>query len=48
MLWHPDVGRAVDYVLECWTTFSRFLNDGWTCLKNRNWARMLKRRNLMV
>jgi hypothetical protein len=29
-----DVAKAIDYVLKCWASFIRFLDDGRICLSN--------------
>jgi transposase len=39
---HADVGRAMDYMLKRWTTFSRFLEDGRICLTNNAAERALR------
>ena len=39
---HADVGKAMDYMLKRWNTFSRFLNDGRICLSNNAAERALR------
>ena len=39
---HADVGRAMDYMLKRWDTFSRFLHDGRICLSNNAAERALR------
>jgi hypothetical protein len=39
---HADVGRAMDYMLKRWDTFSRFLEDGRICLTNNTAERALR------
>ena len=39
---HADVGRAMDYMLKRWDTFSRFLQDGRVCLSNNAAERALR------
>jgi transposase len=39
---HADVGKAMDYMLKRWDTFSRFLNDGRICLTNNAAERALR------
>ncbi len=39
---HAEVGRAMDYMLKRWDTFSRFLNDGRICLSNNAAERVLR------
>jgi transposase len=39
---HADVGRAMDYMLKRWDTFSRFLGDGRICLSNNAAERALR------
>jgi transposase len=39
---HADVGRAMDYMLKRWDTFSRFLKDGRICLTNNAAERALR------
>ena len=39
---HADVGRAMDYMLKRWDTFSRFLGDGRICLTNNAAERALR------
>jgi len=39
---HADVGRAMDYMLKRWETFSRFLRDGRICLTNNAAERALR------
>lgn len=39
---HADVGRAMDYMLKRWDTFSRFLEDGRICLTNNAAERALR------
>jgi hypothetical protein len=29
-----EVAKAMDYMLKCWTAFTRFLDDGRICLSN--------------
>jgi transposase len=40
---HADVGRAMDYMLKRWSTFSRFLDDGRICLSNNAAERALRK-----
>ncbi len=39
---HADVGKAMDYMLKRWDTFSRFLHDGRICLTNNAAERALR------
>ncbi len=39
---HSDVGKAMDYMLKRWDTFTRFLNDGRICLTNNAAERALR------
>lgn len=39
---HAEVGKAMDYMLKRWDTFSRFLNDGRICLSNNAAERVLR------
>ena len=39
---HNDVGRAMDYMLKRWATFTRFLDDGRICLTNNAAERALR------
>ena len=39
---HAEVGRAMDYMLKRWGTFSRFLHDGRICLSNNAAERVLR------
>ncbi len=39
---HADVGKAMDYMLKRWGTFSRFLSDGRICLTNNAAERVLR------
>lgn len=39
---HADVGKAMDYMLRRWDTFSRFLHDGRICLTNNAAERALR------
>jgi hypothetical protein len=39
---HADVGRAMDYMLKRWSTFTRFLVDGRICLTNNAAERALR------
>ena len=39
---HADVGKAMDYMLKRWDTFSRFLSDGRICLTNNAAERALR------
>jgi transposase len=39
---HSDVGKAMDYMLKRWGTFSRFLEDGRICLTNNAAERALR------
>jgi transposase len=39
---HSDVGKAMDYMLKRWGTFSRFLEDGHICLTNNAAERALR------
>jgi transposase len=39
---HSDVGKAMDYMLKRWGTFTRFLNDGRVCLTNNAAERALR------
>ncbi len=39
---HADVGKAMDYMLKRWDTFSRFLDDGRICLTNNAAERALR------
>jgi hypothetical protein len=39
---HSDVGKAMDYMLKRWETFSRFLDDGRICLTNNAAERALR------
>ena len=39
---HADVGKAMDYMLKRWDTFSRFLADGRICLTNNAAERALR------
>jgi hypothetical protein len=39
---HSDVGKAMDYMLKRWETFTRFLNDGCICLTNNAAERALR------
>ena len=39
---HSDVGKAMDYMLKRWDTFTRFLHDGHICLTNNAAARGLR------
>ena len=39
---HADVGRAMDYMLKRWDTFTRFLDDGRICLTNNAAERALR------
>jgi transposase len=39
---HSDVGKAMDYMLKRWATFTRFLNDGRICLTNNAAERALR------
>jgi transposase len=39
---HSDVGKAMDYMLKRWDTFSRFLEDGRICLTNNAAERALR------
>ncbi len=39
---HAEVGRAMDYMLKRWNTFSRFLDDGRICLTNNAAERALR------
>ena len=39
---HATVGRAMDYMLKRWDTFSRFLDDGRICLSNNAAERALR------
>ena len=39
---HSDVGKAMDYMLKRWPTFTPFLNDGRICLTNNAAERALR------
>jgi transposase len=39
---HSDVGKAMDYMLKRWGTFTRFLDDGRICLTNNAAERALR------
>ncbi len=39
---HAEVGKAMDYMLRRWDTFSRFLGDGRICLSNNAAERALR------
>jgi transposase len=39
---HSDVGKAMDYMLKRWDTFTRFLDDGRICLTNNAAERALR------
>ena len=39
---HSDVGKAMDYMLKRWETFTRFLHDGRICLTNHAAERALR------
>jgi transposase len=39
---HSDVGKAMDYMLKRWPTFTHFLNDGRICLTNNAAERALR------
>ena len=39
---HAEVGKAMDYMLKRWDTFSRFLGDGRICLTNNAAERALR------
>jgi transposase len=39
---HSDVGKAMDYMLKRWATFTRFLEDGRICLTNNAAERALR------
>ena len=39
---HSDVGKAMDYMLKRWDTFTRFLKDGRICLTNNAAERALR------
>jgi transposase len=39
---HSDLGKAMDYMLKRWATFSRFLDDGRICLTNNAAERALR------
>jgi transposase len=39
---HTDVAKAIDYMLKRWPAFSRFLDDGRTCLTNNAAERALR------
>jgi transposase len=39
---HSDVGKAMDYMLKRWATFTRFLEDGQICLTNNAAERALR------
>jgi hypothetical protein len=39
---HSDVGKAMDYMLKRWDTFTRFLRDGRICLTNNAAERALR------
>jgi transposase len=39
---HSDVGKAMDYMLKRWETFTRFLDDGRICLTNNAAERALR------
>ena len=39
---HSDVGKAMDYMLKRWETFTRFLHDGRICLTNNAAERALR------
>jgi transposase len=39
---HSDVGKAMDYMLKRWATFTRFLDDGRICLTNNAAERALR------
>ena len=39
---HAEVGKAMDYMLKRWDTFSRFLSDGRICLTNNAAERALR------
>jgi transposase len=39
---HSDVGKAMDYMLKRWDTFTRFLHDGRICLTNNAAERALR------
>ncbi|GAC1532471.1 MAG: IS66 family transposase [Ramlibacter sp.] len=39
---HADVGKAMDYMLKRWDTFSRFTTDGRVCLTNNAAERALR------
>jgi hypothetical protein len=39
---HADVAKAMDYMLKCWETFTRFLGDGRICLTNNAAERGLR------
>jgi transposase len=39
---HNDVGKAMDYMLKRWATFTRFLGDGRICLTNNAAERALR------
>jgi len=39
---HADVAKAIDYMLRRWAAFSRFLDDGRTCLTNDAAERALR------
>ncbi len=39
---HAEVGKAMDYMLKRWNTFSQFLDDGRICLSNNAAERVLR------
>ena len=39
---HAEVGKAMNYMLKRWDTFSRFLNDGRICMSNNAAERVLR------
>jgi len=39
---HSDIGKAMDYMLKRWGTFTRFLDDGRICLTNNAAERALR------
>jgi transposase len=39
---HNDVAAAMDYMLNHWPSFTRFLHDGWICLSNNAAERAIR------
>ena len=39
---HNDLAKAMDYMLNCWDAFARFLDDGRICLSNNAAERALR------